>query len=60
MQGPDDIDEPNGEGSTADSAAAYIASLADDLARLARRHGLESLSFILEMARLEADQISKN
>ena len=26
---------------------------------MARRHGLESLRYILEMARLEADQIAK-
>jgi hypothetical protein len=26
---------------------------------MARRHGLESLSYILEMARLEADQVVK-
>lgn len=41
------------------SAALYIASLAEELARLAKRHDLDSLAYILEMARLEADQISK-
>ncbi len=40
-------------------AAAYIASLAEELARLAKRHDLETLAYILDMARLEADQISK-
>ncbi len=27
---------------------------------MARRHGLESLAYILEMARLEADQVVKS
>jgi len=40
-------------------AAVYIATLAEELAQMARHHGLESLSYILEMARLEADQIVK-
>jgi hypothetical protein len=30
-----------------------------ELGNLARRHGLEPLAYILEMARLEADQIAK-
>ncbi|MBV1698234.1 MAG: hypothetical protein KGQ47_07760 [Hyphomicrobiales bacterium] len=40
-------------------AALYIASLADELARLAKSHDLETLAYILDMARMEADQISK-
>jgi hypothetical protein len=36
-------------------AASYIADLSGDLAALARKHGLDALGFILEMARLEAD-----
>jgi len=40
-------------------AALYIASLAEELARLAKRHDLGALAYILDMARLEADQISK-
>jgi hypothetical protein len=43
----------------APEAAEYIASLADELARLAKSHDLEALAFILDMARMEADQISK-
>ncbi len=39
--------------------AVYIASLADELSRLAKRHDLDALAYILDMARLEADQISK-
>ena len=41
------------------AAAIYIGTLAEELSELARRHGLESLRYILEMARLEADQIAK-
>ncbi|MGD0025926.1 MAG: hypothetical protein ABSC37_15130 [Xanthobacteraceae bacterium] len=40
-------------------AALYIAALTEELAQIARRHGLESLGYILDMARLEADQIAK-
>jgi hypothetical protein len=45
---------------TPDSAARYIAMLADELAKLAVRNGLNTLGYILEMARLEADQVSKH
>jgi hypothetical protein len=48
---------PQPESPTA--AALYIATLAEELAQMARRQGLESLSYILEMARLEADQVAK-
>jgi hypothetical protein len=35
-------------------AAAYVAELTADLARIARRHGMDTLGYILDMARLEA------
>lgn len=35
--------------------AAYIAAMSADLAVLARRHGLDTLGYLLDMARLEAD-----
>lgn len=38
------------------AAADYIADLSGSLASLARLHGLETLSYMLEMARLEAQQ----
>lgn len=47
------------EASDTPDAALYIASMADELARLAKSHNLEALAYILDMARLEADQISK-
>jgi hypothetical protein len=40
-------------------AAEYIASLAEELARLAKSYELEALAHILDMARLEAEEISK-
>jgi hypothetical protein len=42
-----------------DQTAHYIASMTQELATLARRSGLETLSQILEMARLEADEAAK-
>ena len=59
MQAPDDSDCSNGK-ETPDSAAFYIATMAEELAKLARRNGLETLGFILEMARIEADQITRD
>ena len=47
------MDAPTSE-ETPDKAAQYIASMTQELAELARRNGLETLSRILEMARLEA------
>ncbi len=42
------------------TTARYIASLTEELALLAKRNGLDSLSYILDMARLEADQVSRD
>jgi hypothetical protein len=39
-------------------AASCIASLTSDLALMARNHGLDTLCYILEMARLEAENAS--
>jgi hypothetical protein len=38
-----------------EAAAAYVAELSRDLALIARRHGLDALGYILEMAHLEAE-----
>ncbi|MFZ0610229.1 MAG: hypothetical protein WBD53_10040 [Xanthobacteraceae bacterium] len=46
-------------GETPDNAAQYIAALSRELALMARRNGLDTLSYILEMAQIEADQIAK-
>jgi hypothetical protein len=55
MPDRDDDNEPQGE-ETPERAAEYIASMMDQLAKLAKRNGLETLSYLLEMARLAADQ----
>jgi glutamate synthase domain-containing protein 2 len=51
------MDAPASE-ETPDQAAQYIASLTQELAEIARRNGLNTLSHIL-VARLEADQLIK-
>jgi hypothetical protein len=42
------------------AAAAYVAELAADLAVIARRHGLDALGYILDMARLEAENATRH
>jgi hypothetical protein len=41
------------------AVAIYIASLTADLAGLARRQGLDTLGYLLDMARLEADNVTR-
>jgi hypothetical protein len=48
-------DDPPGDGGP-DEALAYIAQNVADLARLARRHNLEMLVRLLEMAQMEAQE----
>lgn len=54
------MSEVSDPGSRADpaSAAAYVATMAGELSRLAKAHGLHTLAYILEMARLEAKSIA--
>ncbi|HEX3938091.1 MAG TPA: hypothetical protein VHX43_11360 [Xanthobacteraceae bacterium] len=59
MSNQKDANGGNG-GETPDSAAQYIAALSRELALMARRNGLDTLSYILEMAQIEADQIAKD
>ena len=40
------------------ATAAYVASLVADLAGLARRQKLDTLEYLLEMARLEAEELA--
>jgi hypothetical protein len=42
------------------AVADYVAALSADLAAIARRHGLETLGYILDMARLEAESESRH
>jgi len=47
--------EKIGEAKERAAAAAYIAELSANLASIARQHGLDTLSYVLDMARLEAE-----
>jgi hypothetical protein len=47
-------DEPRPEGNTPSDVASYIAELCGDLSGLARRQGLDVLAYMLDMAKLEA------
>jgi hypothetical protein len=42
------------------AVANYLATMSADLAGMARRNGLEALGYIFEMARLEAESISRH
>jgi hypothetical protein len=50
-------DEPGPKGQTPAEAAAYIAELCGNLSLIARRHQLDTLVYILDMARLEAQNL---
>jgi hypothetical protein len=41
------------------AVASYVASLSADLAALARRNGLDTIGYLLEMVRLEAESVSR-
>ena len=43
-----------------EAAAAYVAELSRDLALIARNNGFDALGFILEMARLEAENVTRH
>ncbi len=47
--------EPPGDGDP-EEAAAFIVESAGSLARLARRHHLDHLSYLLALAQLEAEE----
>ena len=54
-KGDSPTDDPPGEGGP-DEAAIFIAQTLADLARIARRHQLDMLVSLLEMAQMEADE----
>ena len=39
-----------------EQAAAYVAGLTGELANLVRRHRLDTLAYLLDMVRLEAEE----
>jgi hypothetical protein len=47
--------EPTGRS----AVASYVATLSADLAALARRSGLDTLGYLLEMVRLEAESAAR-
>jgi len=52
---------PNTSSSDEDrtEAAAYLANLSGELALMARRYGLNTLGYLLEMAKLEAENATR-
>lgn len=52
-------DEAVPEGETPTDAAAYIAELSASLSAVARRHHLDTLGYILDMARMEAEALTR-
>lgn len=48
-------EETRGDGGP-DEAAAFIAETLDDLIKIARRHQLDTLVYLLGMAKLDADE----
>ncbi|MBI2714569.1 MAG: hypothetical protein HYX37_08945 [Rhizobiales bacterium] len=42
------------------AVASYVATMSADLASMARRTGLDTLGYLLEMVRLEAESSSRN
>jgi hypothetical protein len=52
---PDSVGGDGGPG----EAAAFISEAITDLALLARRHGHQTLGFLLDMAQMEADEIAR-
>jgi hypothetical protein len=54
-EGGSGTDDPPGDGGP-DEATAFIAETVADLARIARRHQLDMLASLLEMAQMEAEE----
>lgn len=57
MEASHEPDPPDTQ--TPRSATLYIGRMSAELGRLARRYRLEPLAYILDMARLEAEQIAR-
>ena len=53
---PDQTDESGGR----TAVASYVTTLSADLAVMARRTGLDTLGYLLEMVRLEAESTSRH
>jgi hypothetical protein len=42
-----------------EAAAAYVASISGELAKLVRWHRLDTLGYLLDMVRLEAEEAAR-
>jgi hypothetical protein len=51
--------ERSDEFDDAAAAASYVASMVAELAVIARHHGFRTLGYLLEMARLEAENAKR-
>lgn len=51
--------EPTGEQASQTAVASYVATLSHDLATMARRARLDTLGYLLEMVRLEAESLTR-
>lgn len=49
----------SGEVASRTAVASYVASITADLAAMSRKTGLETLGYLLEMVRLEAESTSR-
>lgn len=52
--------EARSEQGSQTAVASYVATLSGDLASLARRNGLDTLGYLLEMVRLEAETMTRH
>lgn len=51
--------QTGGENGSQSAVASYVAALSHDLAQLSRRSGLDTLGYLLEMVRLEAESLAR-
>jgi len=50
----------SGEPGNPNVVADYVAAMSADLATMARRSGLDTLGYLLEMVRLEAENVTRH
>jgi hypothetical protein len=48
------------ENRTRIQVADYVATMSSDLASMSRRNGLDTLGYLLEMVRLEAENVTRH
>jgi hypothetical protein len=56
----DQSDPDPGDNGDPSAVASYVATLSADLAAMARRTGLDTLGYLLEMVRLEAEAVTRH